>query len=65
LASRITSICDVFDALTSERPYKKAWRFDDAVGEVERLRNIYFDPKLVDLFMKHLAEIIKVFVETA
>ncbi|MEN8136051.1 MAG: HD domain-containing phosphohydrolase [Thermodesulfobacteriota bacterium] len=61
LASRITSICDVFDALTSERPYKKAWRFEDAVEEVWRLRKIYFDPNLVDLFMKNIPQIRKVY----
>jgi putative two-component system response regulator len=60
LTSRITSICDVFDALTSERPYKKAWRFDDAVDEIWRLRKTYFDPNLVDLFMKNVPEIRKV-----
>lgn len=63
LASRITSICDVFDALTSERPYKKAWRFEDAVNEVWRLRKIYFDPNLVDIFMKNIPQIKKVYQE--
>lgn len=57
LASRITSICDVFDALTSERPYKKAWRFEEAAEEVWRLRKTYFDPYLVDLFMKSIPKI--------
>ncbi|HIJ91185.1 MAG: HD domain-containing protein [Desulfobulbaceae bacterium] len=61
LASRITAICDVFDALTSERPYKKAWRFEDAVDEIWRLRKIYFDPKLVDLFVKNIPQIKKVY----
>jgi putative two-component system response regulator len=61
LASRITSICDVFDALTSKRPYKRAWDFEDAVSEVTRLRSIYFDPKLVDLFMENLPKIKKIF----
>lgn len=64
LASRIASVCDVFDALTTERPYKPAWTFDEAVGEVERLRNRAFDPRLVDLFMRNLPEIKKVY-ETA
>lgn len=63
LTSRITSICDVFDALTSERPYKKAWRFDDAVAEVWRLRKTYFDPNLVDLFMKNVPQMRKVYHE--
>lgn len=64
LASRIASICDVFDALTSVRPYKNAWIFEEAVEEVDRLRNIYFDPKLVDIFMKNIPEIRQVFGET-
>lgn len=61
LASRITSICDVFDALTSERPYKKAWQFEDAADEVMRLSEIYFDPKLVDIFKKNIPQIKKVY----
>lgn len=61
LASRITSICDVFDALTSERPYKKAWSFEDAVDEIWRLRKIYFDPTLVDLFVKNIPQIKKIY----
>lgn len=64
LASRITAICDVFDALTSERPYKQAWRFDDAVREVTRLSNIYFEPRLIDLFVKNLPEIKRICLET-
>ena len=63
LASRITSICDVFDALTSERPYKKAWRFEEAVEEIRRLRKTYFDPKLVDIFIENLPKIRKVYKE--
>lgn len=61
LASRITAVCDVFDALTSARPYKKAWLFEDAVEEVWSLRKSYFDPKLVDLFIKNLPQIKKVY----
>jgi len=53
LGGRITAICDVFDALTSERPYKKAWSFDAALRELERGRGSHFDPRLVDLFIKN------------
>ena len=63
LASRITSICDVFDALSSERPYKKAWRFEEAVDEIWRLRKTYFDPNLVDIFIKNIPQIRKVYQE--
>ena len=61
LASRITSICDVFDALTSERPYKKAWSFEASVDEVWRMRKTYFDPKIVDLFLRNIPQIKKVY----
>lgn len=57
LASRIAAICDVFDALTSDRPYKLAWGFEDATQEIKRLRDIHFDPQLVDLFLENLGEI--------
>jgi hypothetical protein len=63
LASRITSICDVFDALTSERPYKKAWSFEDSMDEVWRMRKTYFDPKIVTLFLKNIPRIRKVYQE--
>ncbi len=64
LTSRITSICDVFDALTSQRPYKKAWLFENAVDEVWRQRYKYFDPNLVDLFMENIPQIKKVYQQT-
>jgi putative two-component system response regulator len=52
LAGRITSICDVFDALISERPYKPAWPIEKALEEVKSKSGSYFDPRLVVLFMK-------------
>ncbi|UWG97026.1 response regulator [Dehalobacter sp. DCM] len=52
LVGRITAICDVFDALISERPYKKAWHKEDAVAEIERGRGTHFDPYLVDHFLR-------------
>jgi len=60
LDARILMICDVFDALTSERPYKKAWSVEDAVAEIEKCVGSHFDPDLVPLFMKILPEIIKI-----
>jgi putative two-component system response regulator len=65
LTSRITSICDVFDALTSERPYKMPWSFEEAVEEIRRLRGEYFDPDLTDLFMKNIPQIRKVYQEVS
>ncbi len=54
---QICSICDVFDALTSPRPYKKAWSIAEAVEEIKRMRNLNFNPLIVDRFMNILTEI--------
>jgi response regulator RpfG family c-di-GMP phosphodiesterase len=51
LAARITAICDVFDALRSQRVYKDRWAIDDAVAELEAQRGRHFDPALVDAFL--------------
>jgi len=50
LAARIVALVDVFDALTHQRPYKRAWPVDDAVAEIHRLRGTQFDPLVVDAF---------------
>lgn len=50
LAARIVAVVDVFDALTHQRPYKRAWPVDDAVAEIHRLRGTQFDPLVVDAF---------------
>ncbi|MEA1914615.1 MAG: response regulator [Campylobacterota bacterium] len=60
LNARIVSIADVFDALTSERPYKKAWSLDDALNLLIRERGKFFDPALVDIFTQSLDEIKKI-----
>lgn len=57
LVGRICAICDVFDALTSERPYKKAWTVEAAIKEIKRKSGTQFDPKLVDIFIKILPQI--------
>jgi putative two-component system response regulator len=51
LVGCITSIADVFDALTSVRPYKKAWPVQDAVTLIEREAGTSFDPELVKKFV--------------
>jgi len=50
LFSRITSIADTFDALTSDRSYKKAWSFDEAYEYINLHADDYFDPDLVRVF---------------
>ena len=52
LAGRITSICDVFDALVTARVYKPAWTVTDTIAELRRLSGKAFDPRLVELFVE-------------
>jgi response regulator RpfG family c-di-GMP phosphodiesterase len=64
---RITAIADVFDALTSERPYKKAWSFNDAAALIKNESGLHFDPELVTIFIDHIdtvREIYRTFSET-
>jgi putative two-component system response regulator len=57
LTARIVAVADVFDALTSERPYKKAWSEEDAVALLEREAGKHFDPKLVPLMIDSLPRV--------
>ena len=52
MAGRIVAVADVFDALTSERPYKRSWPLTDAVEEIQRQSGHQFDPLVVDAFLK-------------
>ncbi|MBC7622011.1 MAG: HD domain-containing protein [Aeromicrobium sp.] len=51
LAARITSLADVFDALTHKRPYKEAWTVEATLSEMLASRGQHFDPELTDLFL--------------
>src|SRR3954467_2220150 len=52
LPGRIVAIADVFDALTSDRPYKRAWPLADALAEIRSLRGSHFDPAIADAFLR-------------
>jgi putative two-component system response regulator len=56
LFGRIVAIADVFDALTSVRPYKRAWSVDEAVEEIVLCKEKHFDPQIVDAFLRKLPE---------
>lgn len=60
LAARVVAVADVFDALTSERPYKRAWTVEEASSYIERERGKHLDPNLVDLFPEVLPDILKI-----
>jgi putative two-component system response regulator len=51
IAGRIVTVADVFDALISERSYKRAWSQHDAIAEIERQSGRQFDPQVVEAFL--------------
>lgn len=60
LEARIVAIADVFDALTSIRPYKKAWTADDALALIESEAGQHFDPQLVAHFLPLKEELLAI-----
>ena len=50
---RIVAIADVFDALSSNRPYKNAWDFEKCIQFLKEEKGCHFDPELVDLFIQN------------
>ena len=60
IAGRITALADVFDALGSERVYKKAWEDERIFNLFKEERGKHFDPKLVDIFFENLDEFLKI-----
>ncbi|CAN0590490.1 unnamed protein product, partial [Ectocarpus sp. 12 AP-2014] len=64
LSARIVAIADVFDALCTERPYKRAWDFQDAWDEVHHLSGTHFDPDCVTAFEAGKSEIEEIYAKT-
>jgi len=60
LIGRISAVADVFDALTSKRPYKDALPVEEAVAIMKAGRGSHFDPKILDIFFEHFSEIIDI-----
>ncbi len=60
LVGRVTALADVFDALTSERPYKKAWTVEDALALIHEQSGKHFDPRLVELFDGLIDDVCKI-----
>ncbi len=57
---RITALADVFDALGSDRIYKKAWEIDSILTFFKEQRSKHFDPKLVDIFFENLSDFLEI-----
>ncbi|MES2682816.1 MAG: HD domain-containing phosphohydrolase [Pseudomonadota bacterium] len=63
LVGRIVALADVFDALTSERPFKPAWPVENAIAYIREQSGRHFDPRLAGLFLELMPEILKIRVE--
>jgi HD-GYP domain-containing protein (c-di-GMP phosphodiesterase class II) len=60
LSARILGICDVYDALTSDRVYKKAWTHEETEKNIREAAGRQFDPDLVDIFFEDLEDLFAV-----
>ena len=60
LEGRIVAVADVFDALTSERPYKKAWSVEKSLALIEMESGKHFDPQVVQAFLKIIPDILEI-----
>lgn len=60
ISGRIAALADVFDALTSTRPYKKAWSVEAAVDLIKESSGSHFDPDLVEVFLRKLPDILAI-----
>lgn len=52
LSARLFAVCDVWDAITNDRPYRKAWSKEQALQYIRSQAGIHFDPKVVEYFQE-------------
>ncbi|GGW89452.1 response regulator [Alteromonas halophila] len=60
IEGRIVAVADVFDALTSKRPYKEAWSVEETIAFMKDQQGKHFEPKLITLLEENLAEILAI-----
>ena len=60
LSGRIIAVADVFDALTSKRPYKEAWPVEKAIELLKEEKGMHFDPHLIDLFIDNIEQVLSI-----
>ncbi|AYV57937.1 two-component system response regulator [Leptospira kmetyi] len=58
--ARIVALADVFDALTTKRPYKKAWEISDAIEYIRKESGKHFDPNLIPVFLDVMPKLLEV-----
>ncbi len=60
IEGRIVAIADVFDALTSKRPYKSAWSIEETMAYITEQSGEHFDPRIVELLQQNLDKILQI-----
>lgn len=65
IAGRITAVADVFDALSTARPYKRAFALDECFDIVAEGRGAHFDPTVVDAFFARTDDVVRTLTEFA
>ena len=65
MEGRITAVADVFDALSTKRPYKEAYPFEKCLEIMERGRGTHFDPHVLDALFQHTDDIFQVQIDFA
>ena len=60
LEGRVVALADVFDALGSDRCYKKAWPLDKVLALIEEEKGQHFDPQLVELMLANLDKFLEI-----
>lgn len=61
IEGRIVALADVFDALTSKRPYKEAWSIEKTMDLIKSQSGLHFDPTLVNLLIQEMDQILAVY----
>ena len=57
---RITAVADVFDALSNDRVYKKAWPMEEVVNFMKNESGKSFEPKLIDILLENIIDIVNI-----
>lgn len=60
ISGRITAVADVFDALGSDRVYKKAWSIEETLNYFRKERGGHFDPKIVDILLENVPKLLDI-----
>jgi len=64
LAARLFAVVDVYDAVTSDRPYRKAWSHEEAIEYIRQEAGTHFDPQVVQAFLKIIPSLLPDFKAT-